>query len=56
MSGGKGVQAKTRRQKLSWPYLKPIGKRLELAMLDAVKYDYYLTEFKEIINSIFLMY
>ena len=57
MSGKRdGVQAKIRRQQPGCVYLWCIALRLELAVLDAVKHDDYLSEFEDIINSIFLMY
>ena len=57
MSGKKdGVHAKICRQQPGCLYLWCIAHRLELAVLDAVKHDDYLSEFEDISNNIFLMY
>ena len=57
MSGKRdGVQAKISRQQPGCVYLWCISHRLELAVLDAVKHDDYLSEFEDIINNIFSMY
>ena len=47
---------KIRRQQQGCLYLWCITHRLELAVLDAVKHNDYLSEFEDIINNIFLMY
>ena len=54
MSGKK--DAKICRQQPGCLYLWCIAHRLELAVLDAVKHDDYLSEFEDISNNIFLMY
>ena len=57
MSGNKeGVRAEIRRRKPGCVYSWCVAPRLELAVLDAAKHDDYLTEFKDIISNIFLMY
>ena len=57
MSGKRdGLQAKIRRQQPGCVYLWCITHRLELAVLDAVKHDDYVSEFEDIVNNIFLMY
>ena len=57
MSGKRdGVQEQIRRQQPGCVYCWRIAHRLELAVLDAVKHDDYLSEFEDIINNIFLMH
>ena len=50
------MQAKIRRQQPGCVYLWCRAHRLQLAVLEAVKHDDYLSEIKDIINNIFLMY
>ena len=47
---------KIHRQQQGCLYLWCIAHRLELAVLDTVKHNDYLSEFEDIINNIFLMY
>ena len=57
MSGKRdGVQEQIRRQQPGCVYCWRIAHRLELAVLDAVKHDDYLSEFENIINDTFLIY
>ena len=57
MSGKKdGVHAKTPRQQPGCVYLWCTAHNQELAVLDTVKHDDYLSEFEDIIKNIFLMH
>ena len=56
MSGEKGsVQAKIKQEQPRTTYVCCVHHRLELADLDAIKKDNYLTDFELMINTAFLM-
>ena len=57
MSGHKsGVQARLKEKQKGLIYTHCVAHRLELAVLDSIKFDTYLSEFDEGINNIFHFY